>query len=204
VQLLAAYAHQTRGVLAQAETVGNETVGNETVGNETVGNGHEWAGVQAVLAALPGRLLSGRVVTDDALLATRALCQQIVQNGARGRRRVRRLAGAPAPLTREAVALRFADPWTPRQQVVVVGDRQGDREERRTRAGATELAPYLAQAASGAGCIWRRLSVQTLRRARRARVPVGQGWPRSVASTAQSSTSAVPTSAPAGRSGRLP
>jgi hypothetical protein len=66
VHLVAAYAHQTRVVLAQAETVGK---------------GHELAGVQAVLAQLPTRLLAGRVVTGDALLATRALCQQIVRKG---------------------------------------------------------------------------------------------------------------------------
>jgi hypothetical protein len=66
VHLVAAYAHQTRVVLAQAETVGK---------------GHELAGVQAVLAALPGRLLSGRVITGDALLAQRALCRQIVRKG---------------------------------------------------------------------------------------------------------------------------
>jgi hypothetical protein len=66
VHLVAASAHQTRVVLAQAETVGQ---------------GHELAGVQAVLAALPGRLLAGRVVTGDALLATRALCRQLVRKG---------------------------------------------------------------------------------------------------------------------------
>jgi len=66
VHLVAAYAHRTRVVLAQAETVGK---------------GHELAGVQAVLAALPGRLLAGRVVTGDALLAQRALCRQIVRKG---------------------------------------------------------------------------------------------------------------------------
>jgi hypothetical protein len=78
VHLVAAYAHQTRVVLGEAETVGN---------------GHELAGVQAVLqavlAALPARLLAGllagrvvgRVVTGDALLATRALCGQIVRTG---------------------------------------------------------------------------------------------------------------------------
>ena len=66
VHLVAAYAHQMRVVLAQAETRGK---------------GHELAGVQAVLAALPARLLAGRVVTGDALLATRALCRQIVRKG---------------------------------------------------------------------------------------------------------------------------
>jgi predicted transposase YbfD/YdcC len=45
----------------------------------------------------------------------------------------------------EAVALSFADPWTPRQRVVV-GDRHGDREERRTLECSTEVVPYLAQA----------------------------------------------------------
>jgi hypothetical protein len=66
VHLVAAFAHRTRMVLAEAETVGK---------------GHELAGVQAVLAALPARLLSGRVVTGDALLATRALCRQSVRKG---------------------------------------------------------------------------------------------------------------------------
>ena len=49
------------------------------------------------------------------------------------------------PLTLEAVALSFADPWTPRQRVVV-GDRHGDREERRTLECSTEVVAYLAQA----------------------------------------------------------
>lgn len=66
VHLVAAYAHRTRVVLAQAETVGK---------------GHELAGVEAVLAALPAGLLAGRVVTGDALLATRALCRRIVRKG---------------------------------------------------------------------------------------------------------------------------
>jgi hypothetical protein len=66
VHLVAAFAHQTRVALVQAATVGK---------------GHELAGVQAVLAALPTRLLAGRVVTGDALLASRALCQQIVRKG---------------------------------------------------------------------------------------------------------------------------
>jgi hypothetical protein len=67
VHLVAAYTHQTHVVLAQAETRGK---------------GHELAGIQGVLAALPERLLAGRVVTGDALLATRALCAQLVQKGA--------------------------------------------------------------------------------------------------------------------------
>jgi predicted transposase YbfD/YdcC len=47
------------------------------------------------------------------------------------------------PLTLEAVALSFADPWTPRARVVV-GDRHGDREERRTLECSTEVVSYLA------------------------------------------------------------
>jgi DDE family transposase len=66
VHLVAAYAHQTRVVLGEVETMGK---------------GPERAGVQAVLAQLPARLLAGRVVTGDALLATRALCRQIVRTG---------------------------------------------------------------------------------------------------------------------------
>jgi predicted transposase YbfD/YdcC len=49
------------------------------------------------------------------------------------------------PLTLEAVALSLADPWTPRQRVVV-GDRHGEREERRTLECSTEVVAYLAQA----------------------------------------------------------
>jgi len=48
------------------------------------------------------------------------------------------------PLTLEAVALSFADPWTPRERVVVAGARHGDREERRTRACSTAVVRYLA------------------------------------------------------------
>jgi hypothetical protein len=66
VHLVAAYAQQTRVVLGEVATVGK---------------GHELAGVQAVLAQLPARLLAGRVVTGDALLAPRALCRQIVRKG---------------------------------------------------------------------------------------------------------------------------
>jgi hypothetical protein len=66
VHLVAAFAHQTRVVLTQAETQGK---------------GHELAGVEAALAQLPARLLSGRVVTGDALLASRALCREILAKG---------------------------------------------------------------------------------------------------------------------------
>ena len=66
VHRVAVFAHQTRVVLAQAENNGK---------------GHELAGVQAALAALPAHLPAGRVVTGDALLATRGLCRLIVQKG---------------------------------------------------------------------------------------------------------------------------
>jgi hypothetical protein len=77
VHVVAASAQQTRVVLAQAETVGK---------------GHELAGVQAMLAALPVRLLAGQVVTGAALVATRAVCRSIVRKGAL----VRRAEGEPA------------------------------------------------------------------------------------------------------------
>lgn len=66
VLLVAAFAHQTRVVLAEAEVLGK---------------GHQLIGVQAVSAALPTRLLSGRVAMGGALLASRALCRQIVRKG---------------------------------------------------------------------------------------------------------------------------
>ena len=49
------------------------------------------------------------------------------------------------PLTLEAVRFSFADPWTPRERVVVAGVRHGDREERRTLEASTEVVPYLAR-----------------------------------------------------------
>lgn len=52
---------------------------------------------------------------------------------------------ANQPLTLEAVALSFADPHTPRERVVVAGERQRDREERRTLECSTEVVAYLAQ-----------------------------------------------------------
>jgi DDE_Tnp_1-associated/Transposase DDE domain len=66
VHVVAAFAHQARVVVAQSATQGK---------------GHELAGVEAALAQLPARLLAGRVVTGDALLASRALCQQILAKG---------------------------------------------------------------------------------------------------------------------------
>jgi hypothetical protein len=48
------------------------------------------------------------------------------------------------PLTLEAVAVSFADPWTAREQVVE-GDRHGDREERRTLETSSEVVAYLAE-----------------------------------------------------------
>ena len=49
------------------------------------------------------------------------------------------------PFTLEAVSFSFTDPWTPRERVVVTGERHGDREERRTLEASTEVVPYLAQ-----------------------------------------------------------
>ena len=55
---------------------------------------------------------------------------------------------ANQPLTWEAVALSFADRWTPRVRLVV-GDRHGDREERRTLEASTEVVAYLAEGKIG-------------------------------------------------------
>ena len=66
VHLVAACAPQTRVALAHAATLGK---------------GQELDGVNAVLATLPARLLRGRVVTGDAVLASRGLCRQSVRNG---------------------------------------------------------------------------------------------------------------------------
>jgi hypothetical protein len=52
------------------------------------------------------------------------------------------------PLTLEAVALSFADPWTPRRRVVA-GDRHGDREERRTLETAVEVVDDLTEPEQG-------------------------------------------------------
>ncbi|HEY7122968.1 MAG TPA: ISAs1 family transposase [Ktedonobacterales bacterium] len=67
VHLVAAFAHQTRIVLAQVRTGGK---------------GQELAGAAVVLASLPERILAGRVVTGDALLAQRELCAQILKKRA--------------------------------------------------------------------------------------------------------------------------
>jgi hypothetical protein len=60
VHLVAAYGHRSEVVLAQIQTEGK---------------GQELATVPAVLARLP---LAGRLVTGDALLTQRGLCEQIV------------------------------------------------------------------------------------------------------------------------------
>ena len=60
LHLVAAYAHQAGAVLAQVRAPGK---------------GQELAAARAVLAATP---LAGRVVTGDALLTQRALCQQVL------------------------------------------------------------------------------------------------------------------------------
>jgi hypothetical protein len=61
--LVAAYAHRAGAVLAQVRTAGK---------------GHELAAAKQVLAEVP---LEGRLVTADALLTQRALCEQVVEAG---------------------------------------------------------------------------------------------------------------------------
>jgi hypothetical protein len=61
--LVAAYAHRAGAVLAQVRTAGK---------------GHELAAAKQVLAEVP---LKGRLVTADALLTQRALCEQVVEAG---------------------------------------------------------------------------------------------------------------------------
>jgi Transposase DDE domain len=63
LHLVAAYAHQAQAVLAQVPTAGK---------------GQELATAKQVLAQVP---LAGRVVTGDALLTQREVCEQIVAAG---------------------------------------------------------------------------------------------------------------------------
>jgi len=63
LHLVAAYAHGAGAVLAQVRAPGK---------------GQELAAVESVLAQVP---LAGRVVTGDALLTQRAVCQQILEGG---------------------------------------------------------------------------------------------------------------------------
>jgi hypothetical protein len=63
LHLVAAYAHAAGAVLAQVRAPGK---------------GQELAAAGAVLAQVP---LEGRVVTGDALLTQRALCQQVLDGG---------------------------------------------------------------------------------------------------------------------------
>lgn len=63
VYLVAAYAQQAGAVLAQVRTAGK---------------GHELAAAKAVLKQVP---LEGRLVTGDALLTQRDLCEQVVADG---------------------------------------------------------------------------------------------------------------------------
>jgi hypothetical protein len=63
LHLVAAHAHVAGAVLAQVRAAGK---------------GHELAAATAVLAQVP---LNGRVVTGDALLTQRALCQQVLDGG---------------------------------------------------------------------------------------------------------------------------
>jgi hypothetical protein len=61
--LVAAYAHAAGAVLGQVRTIGK---------------GHELAAAKALLKQVP---ITGRVVTGDALLTQRDLCEQIVEDG---------------------------------------------------------------------------------------------------------------------------
>jgi hypothetical protein len=63
LHLVAAYAHGAQAILAQVPTPGK---------------GQELAAAKQVLAQLP---LAGRVVTGDALLTQREICEQIVAAG---------------------------------------------------------------------------------------------------------------------------
>lgn len=63
LHLVAAYTHRAQAVLAQVRAPGK---------------GQELAATQAVLTQVP---LAGRVVTGDALLTQRALCQQVLDGG---------------------------------------------------------------------------------------------------------------------------
>lgn len=130
VHLVAAFAHQTRGVLAQAETAGRDR-------GQGPRAGRGGRGARRAAAAPAGRPGGDRrrAVGHPRLVPA--------DPGKRGHYFV--VLKATQPLTREAVALSFADRWTPRQRVVV-GDRHGDREERRTVECSTEVVPYLAQA----------------------------------------------------------
>jgi hypothetical protein len=129
VHLVAAFAHRTRTVLAQAATQGK---------------GHELAGGEAILAALPARLLCGHVVSGNALLAEPSPLASDL--GERGDSFF--VLKEHQPLTLDAVVVSFADPWTPRERVVV-GDRQGDREERRTLEASTEVVAYWCEPETG-------------------------------------------------------
>jgi len=63
VQLVGAYAHKAQTVLAQLRSEGE---------------GHELAAAEQLLAQVP---VAGRLVTGDALLTQRAVCEQIVERG---------------------------------------------------------------------------------------------------------------------------
>jgi hypothetical protein len=129
VHLVAAFAHQTRVLVAQAETRGK---GQER-GDRNGGSGGGAARPARPLVGGAGRhrgcaLGHARVVPAD--------------RGKRGHYFV--VLKANQPLTLEAVALSFADTWTPRARLVVGGERHGDREERRTLEASTEVVSYLA------------------------------------------------------------
>jgi hypothetical protein len=110
------------------------------------------------------------------------------------------------PVTVEAVSVSVAAPQTPRERVVVAGERQGDREERRPRAAATAGVPDLAQRArldaeeGAAGTIagWTALA-QVCRRSREVAVVSGAQTGATPAAGADALTSLPPDQADAAR-----
>jgi hypothetical protein len=94
--------------------------------------------VLTVLAALPAQLLSGRVVTGDALLANRALCRQMVRKGARWYR-----PEGESAADSEGRRASFADPWTPRNGLWRAAWRPRGAPDARLFGGSTEVVAYL-------------------------------------------------------------
>ena len=123
VHLVAAFAHQTRTVLAQAATAGQRP---------RIGRGQGGA----------GRLTSPTLQRPrrDGGCAPGPARTLPPDRGERGDYFF--VLKDNQPLTLEAVAVSFDDAWTPREQVVE-GDRHGDREERRTLEASTEVVAYL-------------------------------------------------------------
>ena len=130
VHLVAAFAHRTRAVLAQAATQGT---GHE-LGFGQGGAGHLTRAHLERPCRHRGCALgpAGPVPPDP-----------------RSRGDYFFVLKENQPLTLEAVAVSSADPWTPREQVVE-GERHGAREARRTLETSSEVAASLAEPEAGA------------------------------------------------------